>query len=64
MSVFSRDDPYSKMGLSRGVDTLDDLESTISEVLDGRWQRKINYSDFGPSIERCMKVIKSLLPDL
>ena len=46
LSMFTKDSPYSEMGLSRGVSSLDELESVI-----------VNTAESAPEIERIEKIV-------
>ncbi|MCO4822987.1 MAG: hypothetical protein KC469_13030 [Flavobacteriaceae bacterium] len=64
LSIFTDDSPYSKMGLSQGIDNLEDLEQVIkgttAELVDFERIKKVVGKNHN-STENIVSVIKSLL---
>jgi len=57
ISIFTPDAPYSKMGISKGVNNLVDLEKAIEEVFSEGWQCSTNLADAGCATDRVLSVI-------
>lgn len=60
-SVFREDAPYANMGLARGVDDLNKLESALLETLSGSWQPQEKLPKVGTAADRIFKIIEELL---
>jgi predicted glycosyltransferase len=57
ISIFTEDAPYSKMGIAKGVDSLDNLEGAIQAVLTGDWQCSTALAEIGDATEKVLTVI-------
>ncbi|MCF8719387.1 hypothetical protein [Nitrospina gracilis] len=60
-SVYAEDAPFSKLGLARGVENLDDLETVLTEVLKEQWKPAVSLPHFGRATENILGVIASIL---
>lgn len=59
-SVFRDDAPYSSMGISKGVESLELLGDSIDKVLDGTWQPSEELPPVGFAAERISTIINDL----
>lgn len=59
ISVATPNAPFSKMGISKGINNLKELEETILSLLQSN-QYQINYKP-GNSVDRIMNVIESMI---
>lgn len=60
-SVFREDAPYSEMGLSKGINNIDELGSALASVLSEGWCPKETLPDVGAAGDRIYSVMKELL---
>lgn len=63
LSVFTPDLPFTAMGMSRGVSSIEALGGAVTQVLSGSWKAPASIPEIGRASESVVKLIKSLLGD-
>lgn len=63
MSLFTRDAPFTKMGLSKGISNLQDLEKGIKEIINGQWHSTATLPPVGQATNKVIQVIDHLLQE-
>ena len=61
MSIFSENAPFSAMGFSLGVSHFDELENTLIEAMEKKWEPPANLPALGQATHRVIKVIRETL---
>ena len=63
MSLFTQDAPFAKMGLSKGISNLKDLEMGIKEIIEDQWHSTATLPPVGQATNNVIHVIDCLLQE-
>ena len=61
LSIFRPDAPFENMGIARGVDSLEEIEPALQEVLNGRWKPREKMPVPGQAKKNILRLIMALL---